>query len=202
MNFSLNLSWSAVNEGAHYEQYVQPFTTSYNGPSVVGTVSFDWPVANNTQRGLYNQARATLVQRNINTVDLQRAIASGVVFSLGSVENALQQLRDALTARTNYRKSLDAVYAKLKAGNSTFLDAVETEVLYTNSGLNVINAQQQYASSLARVRYETGTLLPPAADALLGWDELTTLPTPAVDPTTARLPKLTAPVTTGKPKGR
>ncbi len=202
LNVALNVSWSAIDDGSHYEQYVHAFTTSYTGPSFSGAVTFDWPVANNTQRGLYNQARATLQQRNISTVELQRAIASGVVFSLGSVENALQQLQEALRARTNYRKSLDAQYAKLKAGNSTFLDAVQTEILYTSTGLNVISAQFQYATALARVRYETGTILPPAADALVNFDDLTTIPVPAVVPITAPRPKVLAPVLTAKTGGR
>ncbi len=179
LDFSMNLSMSAISEGSHYEQYTEPFATSYTGPSFIGSLTFDWPVANNVQRGLLSQARATLQQRNITTVDLQRNIASGVVFSLSSVENALQQLQEAVTSRTNYRKALDAEYAKLKAGSSTFLNAVETEQLYTSSGLNVINAQLQYAIGLARARYETGTILPVSPTTPIDWDNLTTIPAPA-----------------------
>ncbi len=190
LDFTMNVSFSAISEGSHYEQYIQPFATSYTGPSFMGSVVFDWPVANNFQRGLLTQARATLQQRVINTVDLQRNIASGVVFSLGSVENALLQLQQSLIARTNYRKALDAEYAKLKAGNSTFLNAVETEELYTNTGLNVINAELQYAISLARTRYETGTILPALPNAVVNWENLTTIPVPAAVATSTERPAL------------
>ena len=182
LNFSLNTSFSAIDDGSHANKYFDVFTTSYTGPSVMGAFVFDWPVANNLQRGLLNQSLATLQQRAINTEDLLRNITSSVVFSVGSVENALQQYEASSAGRLQYRKSLDAEYAKLKAGNSTFLNAVETEELFTSAGLSEITAELQYASSLARVRYETGTILPPTPDAIVDWADLTTIPSP-VGPT-------------------
>ena len=98
------------------------------------------------------------------------------------MENALLQLEQALASRSNYRQSLDAEYAKLKAGNSTFLNAVEVEERYTAAGLNIINAQFQQATSLVGLRFQTGTLLPATPDATVGWAELTTIPIPVAPP--------------------
>jgi hypothetical protein len=116
-------------------------------------------------------------QREISAADLDRRIRIAVVEILRSLEEASAGLAAAEAAAGHFQATVDAEFEKLGLGASTLIDAILTEQQKTGSDLAVIAGQQQVAFLLARLRFETGTLIDWSSEGgRLAPEALVTLP--------------------------
>lgn len=177
VDFNGRFSWSAVNEGNAFAGYFSAYGHNYTGPSFAGTLSVDWPIANNFLKGQYLQSLAQYNRSVIRTTDIVRNIASNVVFVLGSVRTSLVSLRQAGLASDYYLQSVNNQYQRYKLRDTTLIDAIDIETRLTISQLALVDARLQYAQSLVRLRFETGTLLTPTPGLItFRREDLVTLP--------------------------
>lgn len=181
IDFNGRTSWSSPAEGNAFAGYFNAYGHNYTGPSVTGTLSLDIPFANNQFKGQYLQSLASYNQRVTRSIDLTRNIVSSVVFSLGAVRSTIAQLEQAGAAAEYYRRALDNEYQKYKLRSSTLIDAIQIEQRLTSAQLQFVDSELQYAQSLARLRYETGTLLPPTP-GVLAFNRVDLVTLPAVRP--------------------
>ena len=96
------------------------------------------------------------------------------ISGLGNSELELARSQEAVRF---YRSALDNEKKRFQLGISTLLDLIQTEDSLTNALLNEISAQRKLSSVLARLRFETGTIL--SADqkkVSVSMEELTTIP--------------------------
>lgn len=170
--------------GALGEQSFSNAVDRWTGPS--GTLSAAWEkeIGKRTFRGRLDQRDSLVRQREISAGDLDRGIRIGVVETLRSLEESVARLREAEASAGFFQETIDAEFEKLKVGASTLIDAILTEQQRTSADLAVLSARQQVAVLLARLRYETGTLIEPGAEGggTLDLARLTTLPEPAAGP--------------------
>jgi len=121
--------------------------------------TFEMPFANNQATGRYNQRVASQRQAAIDAGDLGRTIALNVERLSRSLALAAERLARARDSVAAYDKTIEAEQAKLKAGDSTLIDTILTEQQTTAARLTLVSAQQEYATTLARLLFETGLIL-------------------------------------------
>ncbi len=129
------------------------------GPSGSLALNLDKPFGNNTQKGQLLQSQANFRISDINLENLARLIKSNVVLSFGSLRLALEQLVRADEAIGYYQQTVDAEIEKFRSGSSTLVDTILTEERLTEAYLQWVSAQQQWATFLSQLRFETGTLI-------------------------------------------
>lgn len=159
LDLALSLSTAAIGEES-FGNAVDRWT----GPNGSFALAFDKSLGNNGQEGRYAQNEALVRQREISAIDLDRRIRIAVVEILRSLEEASAGLAAAEAAAGHFQTTVDAEFEKLGLGASTLIDAILTEQQKTGSDLAVIAGQQQVALLLARLRFETGTLIDWNAD--------------------------------------
>jgi outer membrane protein TolC len=146
------------------------------GPSVSAALSFAWPLENNLARGQFEQSSSFYQQSLIQTDQLSQSIVSSVMVDVSAVQLGREAIDQAQESADDFEKALENEREKLKVGNSTLLNTIETEQNLTNALLQVISARQQYATSIAQLRFDTGTLLPHTAQSVFNRDDFLTLP--------------------------
>jgi outer membrane protein len=127
-------------------------------------LQFEKPVGNNAAKGRILQAEADLAQRTINASDLDRNIKANVVSLVASVKTAGEQVARLDEAVRLYGQTIDAETERYRGGQSSLLDTIVTQDLQTNALITWAGARQQLASFLARLRFETGTLVESRGD--------------------------------------
>lgn len=172
LDLGLSLSAAAIGEES-FGNAVDRWT----GPNGSFALAYDKSLGNNGQEGRYAQNEALVRQREIQANDLDRRIRIAVVEILRSLEEASASLAAAESAAGHFQTTIDAEFEKLGLGASTLIDAIVTEQQKTTSDLAVIAGQQQVAFLLARLRFETGTLIDWSSDTgKLAPEALLTLP--------------------------
>jgi len=128
-------------------------------PSFSAGLLFEKPFGNNAARGLVLQQDATLSQRSISAADLERVIKANVVQLTRSLAETADQVARAQEATTLYARTVADENERFQGGQSTLIDTITTRQLGTSAALAYSAARQQWATLLALLRYETGTLV-------------------------------------------
>ncbi|MEO8277811.1 MAG: TolC family protein [Thermoanaerobaculia bacterium] len=172
LDLALSLSASSIGEES-FANAVDRFT----GPNGSFALAYDKSLGNHGQEGRYAQNEALVQQREISANDLDRRIRIAVVEILRSLEEASAGLAAAQDAAGHFQATVDGEFEKLGLGASTLIDSIVTEQQKTSSDLAVIAGEQQVAFLLARLRFETGTLIDwTSGSGRLPADALVTLP--------------------------
>lgn len=147
------------------------------GPGWQAGLQFEKPVGNNAAKGRVLQAEADLAQRTINASDLDRNIKANVVSLVASVKTAGEQVARLDEAVRFYGQTIDDETERYRGGQSSLLDTIVTQDLQTNALITWAGARQQLASLLARLRFETGTLVESRGDLnIVRPEDLVTVP--------------------------
>ena len=154
LDLALTVSGAAIGEES-FSNAIDRWT----GPNGAFSLFFDKSIGNNLREGRLAQREALLRQREISATDLERRIRISVVEILRSLEEAAAGLASAEEAARYFQTTIDAEFEKLGLGASTLIDAILTEQQKTGSDLTLVAARQQIALLLARLRFETGTIL-------------------------------------------
>lgn len=178
MDFELRASYFGGEIGGEFENLTGAFTGNQTGVGLVGFLSLDWPLENREARGQLIRSGAEFDQAGIRSDDLRRNIVSGIIVSINALVNGYSQLRQANEAVEAYEDALEGERLKFEAGDATLIDLINTEERLTNALLSAVSAKQQIAENYARLRFESGTLLPGAGpEMILTDDTLVTVPT-------------------------
>jgi outer membrane protein TolC len=136
-----------------------PKLGSWDFLSGSATLSLEVPFKNNQLKGRLAQREASLKQSGIDAQDLARTIGLNVVRLAQSLRLSAARLKRAEEAVRFYDRTIDDENAKLKAGDSTLIDMIQTEQQTTAARVAKVTAQQEYASLLAQLRSEAGLLI-------------------------------------------
>jgi outer membrane protein TolC len=146
------------------------------GPNAQISLSFSFPFANNSAEGRLVRSEQSYQQAVVRTADLLRTIRSNVTVARMDVERSLERLRASVQAADLYGSAVDDEAAKQQLGTSTVIDMINTEDRLTRTQQDVVAAQVSYMTALARLRYETGTLVKTPSATDLAWEAITTAP--------------------------
>lgn len=148
-----------VTAGTVAEASLSNAGSNWTFPSFSAGLLFEKPFGNNAARGLVLQQDATLGQQAITAADLERVIKANVVQLTHSLGETADQVAHAQEATTFYARTVSDENEKFRSGQSTLIDTITTRQLGTSAALAYSAARQQWATLLAQLRYETGTLV-------------------------------------------
>ncbi len=154
--------------------------SAWTAPSFQAGLDFQKPIGNNAALGLYLQQQAGLAQAAINARDLDRNIQANIVQVLASLRAAADQVDSARQAVDAYARTIEAETERFKSGETSLLDSIVTQDQKTSALVTYAQARQVYISLLARLRFETGTIVAetPGGSVVHG-EELLRLPQPS-----------------------
>ena len=138
------------------------FTPLYrNVPSLNASVqlNYELPLANMAARGAALRTASLYDQQRIREADLARRISSGVLVAVQALRHGQLALAASREAVASSREAVENEKRKFQLGMSTLFDVILAEDALTNARLGEIAGQHDYAVAIARLRYETGTLL-------------------------------------------
>jgi len=139
---------------------------AHGGVSGLIQIQYEPLATNHAVRGTARRAAALERTATIAADDLARRVEANVRIAMERLDNAV---REALAAREAVRLSERSVVTeqeKFRLGLATLFDAILAEDSLTNARLRRTNAQYRFSAALARLRFESGTLLETAADAV------------------------------------
>jgi outer membrane protein TolC len=128
-------------------------------PFTSANLTFDLPFGNHAARGRAKQAQAAASRSLVQAADLNRTIAENVTNANGLVRALSQAIREQQQAITFQQQTLEGAMERLKIGDVTLLDTIQTEQDLTQGRIQLVRDQQAYMSALARLKFETGTLI-------------------------------------------
>ena len=140
-------------------------------------LDFELPFGNDTARGRWQQAVAALHQAEINSSDAARTVALNVQRAADSLRLAADRVTWAQEAAIAYDQTVVDEQQRLRLGDATLVDLILTEQQTTAARLSLVQALQDYASLLARLRYEAGLLIADSGgQSTVSFDNLMTVP--------------------------
>jgi outer membrane protein TolC len=177
LDLQVGVGYAGLGVGRSFGSLFTPFERSASGPNLNVSFVYDWSVRNAAARGTLAQQDAIHRQTQIQTAELQRTIASSVVVARDALGRNVERVRITREAAAIYRSAVEDEREKLQLGLGTIIDLVLTEDRLTRSMLDQVSAELSYALAVARLRYETGTLVTGELDpAGVTRDQLTTVP--------------------------
>ena len=177
VDLAIRVGYNGLDEGSQMLNTLSALGDNFPGVSVSAGISYKWPFNNNAAYGALMQHQAEYEQTRIMTDDLSRSIYSSVATALSDLVTSSEQLAHTQKASSSYKKAVENENIRFKMGVSTVLDRITVENSMTNALLQEIAAQEKFSNALARLRFETGTLLDITDRELsVGILNLTTLP--------------------------
>lgn len=177
VDLTLRLGYSGLTEDSPFPGLFSSLARRLSGPNFVASVAVSRAQENNVARGQLARTEAARRQTQIQIDDLSRSIRSGVVVAQDDLARSAERVRLLREAAGLYATAVEDEREKLQLGLSTIIDLVLIEDRLTRSLLDEIAASLRYASALARLRFETGTIVGGGAAAFeVTADTLTTVP--------------------------
>jgi outer membrane protein TolC len=128
-------------------------------PIFNASITVDLPFRNNRLGGQATQAEAAVDRARVQQQNLTRVIRENIISETGVLKldaEAVQRQQDLVAAS---QQTLDASIARFQQNDITLIDLLLTEESLTQARLTLAAARQKYLSDLARLRFETGTLV-------------------------------------------
>ena len=122
-------------------------------------LSYELPLGRLAARGAALQGASAYDQARIREEELVRQISSSVLVAREALRHSHLALRASRDAVALSRQAVENEKRKFQLGMSTLFDVILAEDALTNARLGEIAGQHGYAIAIARLRYESGSLL-------------------------------------------
>ena len=176
VDLSANLGFSGLSEGDNFSRYFKPLFKQVEGGNVSFSLSYQWPLLNNAALGQAVKAEATRQQAALQTGEVARQIGGRVLVAAEVLRRSVDRLKISREAVALFESAVEDERARLGLGLSTVLDLLLTEDRLTQSQLDNLDAQSNFARAVAQMRFETGTMLADKAEPAVDATTLLTLP--------------------------
>jgi outer membrane protein TolC len=176
--------WNSYGGITGFSRYF-PYGRDVPGANLSAGVVVGVPVRNRAAEGTYAAQQGVARQSEIQAQDVERQIGSTVRVALSSLESLAAQMKSKNEASAIYESAVLDEREKLRHGTGTVIDLILTEDRLTQSALDALSTQINMAKAVARLRFETGSLLGPEAQTTVDVTSLTTVP-PVTAPPGAR----------------
>jgi outer membrane protein len=177
VDLTLKGGYAGAEGGSRSAQFFTPFGENIQGANGFAGLSFEFPPANNSARGMYVQREAIYDSSVIRANELTRTIQADVYVGLERLRSGAQQLGKSLQATELYGKAVVNEKIKLSLSTATIIDVLSLEDRLTAASLNYISAQNDYSIAVVSLRFLTGTIFTETNDVQsLSLESLTTIP--------------------------
>jgi outer membrane protein TolC len=160
LDLSMGVAYAKASEGEGRYRLFSEAGRYQSTPSVFARLNFAFPLANNQAKGAVRERAAMLSQVTIRQRDVAIAVATGVDSALQALLSSAAQLNVGRSGLALYEQAVNQELIKQRNGMSTLIDVINTESRFVNARINFLQAQLGYATAIARLRFETGTLVP------------------------------------------
>jgi outer membrane protein TolC len=159
LDLGLSLGVSGLSEEEGADRLYKSLYHDHAGPNVFGSLTFEWPIANNAAKGEFIRRRSLVNEALLTAEDLSNNIASEVLVAVARIRSAAKEHRLAASSARGYRAAADHERYKVQEGLSDLGDLISAEDRYLSARAREVEVTRRYASALAEVRYVTGSLL-------------------------------------------
>lgn len=158
LDFELTVGYAGYD--ARRDRFRPGYSVSNDltGINTLGTLTLEWPIANNVARGQVVNQRARRNEAQLNTERNANSIASRVLVALQTLRQTISQYRYNAVAVDTYRVALNQTNEKMKAGEATITELIDVEERYADARRALNETERVYAITLAELRLVTGTL--------------------------------------------
>lgn len=178
VNVQLGLGYEGSNRGEGKENYFAATKKHQPGMDMSVMLVAEYPLGNNTAYGRYEQKTAQLSQLRIQQKELHNTIKSNVLLSVYALRNAVNELEKTEEAVVIYENAFNGERQKFRAGETTLLNIIDIHNRLDNVLINRLSVRKKTAAAIARLRYETGTLISfDDSDGSVSMSALVTVPT-------------------------
>lgn len=172
LDLSLQAGWNAIWEDGSFKTtsvlapkgYGKALGGWYVGPSATVSLRLELPFWNNTQRGRLVTAEVGRERAEIFARDAERRALNQVREVAASLPSVRREVAARETATAEAEKTVGVASARLRAGETTLLDAILSERSRTQRFADLLAARQTLVLKAARLRWAAGTLLPVTRD--------------------------------------
>lgn len=177
LDLTVSAGYSRLTESSAFAGETSA-TLRRNGPSAAVTLSYQFPVQNNTVGGQLVQKQAALDQQEIVLRDLRTNALTDIDTQMAALQRLALRLGEADRAVKLYEKSLGNEAMRHKLGQGTVMDILNVSERLFQAQQNLTTARLRYAVAIAQLRHSSGTLLKMRTqnDAAVEHDSLVTAP--------------------------
>ncbi|MFY7672160.1 TolC family protein [Tenacibaculum sp. MEBiC06402] len=160
LNLSGFVNYGGLNFGNGLNNALSTFTQN-DGRSVGFGVrlNFQFALNNNNARGNYLKNKTLFENQQISNDNLRRNVSLNVSIAVNNLQNSVSILEKAEESLRYYRQVFDNEKEKFQNGLTTLLNLILFQERLTFAQLEYLQANQQFASAIVSLRYQTGTLL-------------------------------------------
>ncbi len=139
---------------------------SYSLDSEFFPLVYNWAVATTVTLPIFNgflnveqtrQARAQLTQIKFQREDLRQGVIQSVLSDLYTLRSAREKIRDARILVGQAEKNVELSETQFKVGTGTTVAVTQTERDLAKARSDLVQAEADYAISLARLKRDMGT---------------------------------------------
>jgi len=159
LDINLNFGYSGQDEGHNIKYYFSSLTHNVPGYNCSFQINMNWPYENNLAYAVLYEKKAGYDQSVLLTKQLETSIKTKIMIALSGINNSKMEIIKARESVKSYKIVSDNEKIKFKLGISTLIDLITTEDRLTNALRNEISAYQNYAQYIAKLRFETGTIV-------------------------------------------
>lgn len=160
IDFNVGMFYTSLDQEGSKESFYSLYLENQAGPGFMVSLRMDWPFFLNDARGNYAIREADLEIRREQTRLLNNQIVSGISRAHFALRTSARELRLQQQAVSEYEQALATERERFRLGLATMLDPIQTEERLTLARAELVFSRLLHAQSLARLRFETGTLMP------------------------------------------
>lgn len=156
-----SLSYGGTDVGNGFGQVFTPLSRIPGRNVRFGLgLSFQFPVNNNAAKANFLRNKVLVSDQEVAIDNQIRNIELNISIVLNELHNNVRKLEKAEQALQFYQEVFSDEQIKFQNGLTTLLNLILFQERLTFSQLDYLQAQEDFANSIASLRFETGTLLP------------------------------------------
>ncbi len=159
LDLNMDVGYTGLDEGDGVGYAGSAFTNNIKGYNYAVSLNYNLFLENSTAKSILFQKKSELKQIEIIKQGLRKNISSNILIAVDRLKNSLKSLLAAEESVTYYKSTLNNEEKKFKIGTATLFDLIQIEENLTNSTLTFIAAKLNYASAMAQLKYETGSIV-------------------------------------------
>jgi len=161
VDLSFSSGYSGLDSGRQLSAFFGAAYQRVPGMSAATGITYTFPPSNQQAHGAVMQSEGAVIQADMQTKQLARAISSSVVVTLEGLRNAVVRARQARQSVESFRAALAGEREKYAGGVGSIVNILTVEDRLTAALADQVQSELAYAQALAQFRFATGTLVQP-----------------------------------------
>jgi outer membrane protein TolC len=158
LDLNASAGYAGLQEGLSVGRFYSDTVQGIRGPTAGIGLTYTFQHRNQAAHGAMLQAQGLSRQAQLQNIELERAISSQVVVSVGAVRSAIVRLKQADEAVNSFQVGLQGERDKYSGGIGSIIEILTVEDKLNSALAEQVQAQLNYALALVQFRFATGTL--------------------------------------------